>query len=147
MVHRIEIGYRQGVRDAHGEGVAESIRAFLGLPVETAQTRTVYKVHAGLTPAEAEAVRREFTDPVVERSAVGRLDAPPFDWMLTVGYKPGVTDNVGRTSKTAVEDILGRHLPDSDAVYTERQFLLTGADLGRSDVRRIGTDLLANELI
>ena len=38
------------------------------------------------------------------------LDAPPFHWLLTVGYKPGVTDNVGRTSKTAIEDILGRHL-------------------------------------
>ncbi|HPD16432.1 MAG TPA: AIR synthase-related protein [Planctomycetota bacterium] len=147
MVHRIEVGYRHGVRDAHGEGVAESIRTFLGLPVETVQTRTVYKVHADLTPAEVEAVRREFTDPVIERSAVGRLDAPPFHWMLTVGYKPGVTDNVGRTSKTAIEDILGRRLPDADAVYTERQFLLTGAELGRDDVRRIGTGLLANELI
>ncbi|HUT36414.1 MAG TPA: AIR synthase-related protein [Planctomycetota bacterium] len=147
MVHRIEIGYRQGVRDAGGEGAAERIRTFLGLPVETVQTRTVYKVHADLTPAEVEAIRQEFTDPVIERSAVGRLDAPPFHWLLTVGYKPGVTDNVGRTSKTAVEDILGRRLPDADAVYTERQFLLTGAELGRAEVRRIGTDLLANELI
>jgi len=67
---------------------------------------------------------------VIERSAVGRLDAPPFHWMLTVGYKPGVTDNVGRTSKTAVEDVLDRRLPDADAVYTERQFLLTGTELG-----------------
>ncbi|MBM4037649.1 MAG: phosphoribosylformylglycinamidine synthase [Planctomycetes bacterium] len=147
MVHRIEIGYRQGVRDAGGEGVAERVRAFLGLPVEAVQTRMVYKIHAALTPAEVEAVRQEFTDPVIERSGVGRLDAPPFHWMLTVGYKPGVTDNVGRTSKTAIEDILSRRLPDADAVYTERQFLLTGAELGRADVRRIGTDLLANELI
>ena len=147
MVHRIEIGYRPGVRDAAGEGVAERIRTFLALPVEGVQTRSVYKIHAQLSPAEVEAVRSDFTDPVIERSAVGRLDAPPFHWMLTVGYKPGVTDNVGRTSKTAIEDILGRHLPDADAVYTERQFLITGPELSRSDVRRIGTDLLANELI
>ncbi len=147
MVHRIEIGYRPGVRDAAGEGVAERVRTFLGLPVEGVRTRAVFKVHAALQPSEVEAVRRDFTDPVIERSAVGRLDAPPFHWALTVGYKPGVTDNVGRTSKTAIEDILGRHLPDAAAVYTERQFFLTGAELGRSDVRRIGTDLLANELI
>jgi phosphoribosylformylglycinamidine synthase len=147
MVHRIEIGYKPGVRDARGEGVAESIRTFLGLPVEAVQTRSVFKIHASLTPAEVETIRQEFTDPVIEKSAVGRLDAPPFHWLLTVGYKPGVTDNVGRTSKTAIEDILGRKLPDADAVYTERQHLLVAPELGRGEVRRIGSDLLANELI
>ena len=147
MVHRIEIGCKPGVKDARGDGAAESIRTFLGLPVLSVRTRSVYKIHANLSPAEVERIREEFTDPVIERSAVGRLDAPPFHWLLTIGFRPGVTDNVGRTSKTAIEDILGRKLPDADAVYTETQYCLSAPELGRNDVLRIGTDLLANELI
>jgi len=147
MVNRIEVGYRPGVRDSAGEGVAERVRTFLGLAVEEVRTRSVYKIHAELTPAEVERVRAELTDPVIERSAVGRLDAAPFHWLITVGYKPGVTDNVGRTAKTAIEDILGRRLADADAVYTERQFFLVAPELRRADVLRIGTDLLANVLI
>ncbi|MFW6164441.1 MAG: phosphoribosylformylglycinamidine synthase, partial [Planctomycetota bacterium] len=122
MVHRIEIGVRSGVRDARGEGAAEGVRTFLGLPVEGVRTRTVYKLDAELSDAEVEAVRAELTDPVIEESAVGRLDAGAFDWLVTVGFKPGVTDNVGRTAKTAIEDIVGRRLPDACAVYTETQY-------------------------
>ncbi|MFP4058008.1 MAG: AIR synthase-related protein [Candidatus Brocadiia bacterium] len=144
MVHRIEIGTLPGVKDARGDGAAEGIRTFLGLPVDAVRTRTVYKIDAELSEAEVEAVREEFTDPVIEHSALGRLDAPPFHWLITVGFKPGVTDNVGRTAKTAIEDIAGRKLPDDAAVYTETQYFLAGPELGRDDVRRIGVDLLAN---
>ena len=147
MVHRIEIGYKPGVKDARGDGTAQGIRTFLGLAVDGVRTRTVFKIDAGLSAAEAETVRRELTDPVVEESALGRLGAPPFDWLITVGYKPGVTDNVGRTAKTAIEDIVGRKLADTDAVYTETQYFLTAPSLGRDDASRIGTDLLANQLI
>jgi len=171
MVHRIEIGQKPGVRDARGEGAAGSVRTFLGLPVDSVRTRSVYKIHADLSPAEAEAVRADFTDPVIEESALGRLDAEvvqasslqdtdrqagclphtagaaPFDWLLTIGFRPGVTDNVGRTAKTAIEDILGRKLPDADAVYTETEYFLCAPRLRREDAVRIGTGLLANELI
>ncbi len=147
MVHRIEIGYRPGVKDARGDGAAQSMRTFLGMAVEGAQTRTVYKIDAALTPEEVEAVRAEFTDPVIEVSAVGRLDAPPFDWLVTVGFKPGVTDNVGRTARTAIEDIVGRKLADDAAVYTETQFFLVAPTLTRDDIHHIGCDLLANEQI
>ncbi len=144
MVHRIEIGYRPGVKDARGDGAAGQIRAFLGLPVETVRTRAVLKIDAELSADEAEAVREEFTDPVIEVSATGRLEAPAFEWLITVGFKPGVTDNVGRTAKTAIEDIVGRKLADADAVYTETQYFLVAPELGREDVQHIGVDLLAN---
>ena len=147
MVHRIEIEHKPTVRDAHGQAVAESIRTFLKFDVESVRTRKVFKIAAELAPREVELVRRELTDPVIERSAVGRLDAAPFHWLLTIGFRPGVTDNVGRTARTAIEDILGRKLAPDEAVYTETQYLLVAPWLGRDEVRRIGTDLLANELI
>jgi phosphoribosylformylglycinamidine synthase len=107
----------------------------------------VFKIDARLSSDEVERVRREFTDPVIQQSVAGRLEVEPFDWLITVGFRPGVTDNVGRTAKTAIEDMLGRKLANTDAVYTETQYLIRGRKLSRGDVQRIATGLLANELI
>jgi len=146
MVSRIEIGYKPGVQDARGRACRESIRTFLKLPVQEVWTRDIYKVDATLSSQELDRVRQEFTDPVVQESAVGRLATADFDWLVTVGFRPGVTDNLGRTAKTAIEDILGRKLADSDAVYTETQYCIRGR-LSRANVERTGRELLANELI
>ena len=147
MTFRFEIALKPHVRDARGEGVAASIRNFLKLDVESVRTRDVYKIAASISEEEADAVRREFTDPVTQESSMGRHPAEGFDWMLTVGFLPGVTDNVGRSAKTAIEDLVGRKLPHDEGVYTEVQYLLRAPSLSRQDVERVGKDLLANELI
>ena len=147
MVHRIEIGPKLGVNDARGNGVVANVRTFLHMDVSACRTRSVYKVHADLTADEAERVREELADPVIQDSALGRLDAPNFDWLITIGFRPGVTDNVGRTARTAIEDILGRKLADADAVFTEAQYFLVAPSLAREQAEHIGTDLLANKLI
>jgi len=147
MIHRFEIGLKDGVTDPRGDGAGENIRHFLHLPVDRLRTRDVFKLDADLTGDEARAVRQEFTDPVIQVSSDGRLAADDFDWLITVGFCPGVTDNVGRSAKTAIEDIISRRLPDTDAVYTETQYFLQAPQLARADVEHIGSDLLANELI
>ena len=85
-------------------------RRFLRLPVDSCQTRDVYKVDIALSPEELRAVQKTFTDPVTSRSALGRLPPPAFDWMVEVGFKPGVTDNVGTTARAVVQDVLERPL-------------------------------------
>ena len=66
--------------------------------------------------------------------------------MIEAGYKPGVTDNVGRSAREGVADCLGKKLSDDDQVYTSRQVLLRGP-LNREQAIRIATTLLANDLI
>ena len=110
MAYRIEIGLRRGIRDARGRGIAAKTRRFLRLPVNSCQTRDVYKVDVALTPKEQRAVQKAFTDPVTSRSAIARLPQPAFDWMVEVGFKPGVTDNVGTTARAVVQDVLDRPL-------------------------------------
>jgi phosphoribosylformylglycinamidine synthase II len=90
-------------------------------------------------------VADEFAGPVVRRGAVGRLDDGPFDVAVSVGFKPGVTDPVGKSAKVAIEDLLGRPLGSHAAVYTARLYLLTG--VGRTDAERAARRLLANEVI
>ncbi|MFH1970708.1 MAG: hypothetical protein ABIJ53_10375, partial [Verrucomicrobiota bacterium] len=127
MAYRIEIGLKRGVPDARGRGAAARSTSALQLPVKSIRTRTIYQLDARLSRAELEAVREAFTDPVIETAAIGRLRPPPFDWLIEVGFKPGVTDNVGRTARVALQDILARPLAEDEAVYTAVQYFVCGA--------------------
>jgi len=148
MAYRIEIGLKNGARDARGEGIVLKARQYFGLRLKAVQTRTVYKIDAELSPAEIESVGRHFCDPVIEQAAVGRLSAPEkFDWLIEIGYKPGVTDNVGRTARVALQDILGRHLPENAQVYTATQYLIRSEKMPRVSAQKLAADLLANQLI
>ena len=149
---RVEIGLKAGVEDARGRGVAAGVRAHLGLPGVVVRTRDVLTIDAGLTGEEVERVRREFTDPVIQESGVPRLGIEgDFDWVVVVGFKPGVTDNVGRTAKGALADVLGRRLGEDEGVYTSTVYVISRGEgeraLTRDEAERVGMELLANPLI
>ena len=147
MIYRIEIGLKDGVPDARGRGVIHRAAGALKMELSECRTRDIYKVVANIDEAMAATVQKTFADPVVAESAMSRLPAPEsFDWMLEVGFKPGVTDNVGRTARGALKDIVGRELEWEEQVYTCIQYFLSG-DLSREDVEHLGKDLLANTLI
>ena len=145
MIHRIEIASRRGLRDARGEHAAGRIRDFLHIDVEEVRTRDVYHLEADLTADEVDRVVRELADPVQHRAAIGRVEDGPFDSAISVAYKPGVADPVGKSALVAVEDTLGRPLGDGAAVYTSVLYLLRGA--GPAEAERISSDLLANPAI
>jgi phosphoribosylformylglycinamidine synthase len=145
MITRIEIGNRREFRDPRGEEVGSKIRRFLGLEAARVRTRDVYRIEADLRPGEAERVVREFADPVLHDGALGRLEDRAFDVAVTVAYKPGVTDPVGKSARVAIEDTLGRDLGGEAAVYTSTVYLFEG--LGRGDAERVALELLANPLI
>ncbi|MGH9391904.1 MAG: phosphoribosylformylglycinamidine synthase, partial [Vicinamibacteria bacterium] len=145
MVTRIEIATRPTFRDPRGVEVARAVHGFLGIPVSRVRTRDVYRIEAPLVPGEAERIAQEFTDPVLQAGALGRLDDGPFDVAITVAYKPAVTDPVGKSAKVAVEDTLGRYLGDDAAVYSSTLYLLDGATPEHAE--RIAWELLANPLI
>jgi phosphoribosylformylglycinamidine (FGAM) synthase PurS component len=147
MAIRIEIGLKRGVRDARGRRVVVGARQFLRLPVESCRTRDVYRIDIPLSPGELQKIKTAFTDPVVARAAVGRLAPPDFDWMIEVGFKPGVTDNVGNTARALVQDFLDRKLAHYETVYTSIQYFLKAPELSREQACRLAGDLLANPLI
>ncbi len=147
MVTRLEIAVRPGLRDPRGAEAEQRIRSLLGIAVERVRTREVYRIEADLTSEERHRVLGEFVDPVQQVGALDRLagETADFDVIVGVGYKPGVTDPVGRSARVAVEDTLGRALGQDAAVYCSRLYLLRGVDAEQA--RRIATDLLANPVI
>lgn len=147
MVYRIEMGLKSGVPDARGRSVVERAERALGLSMALCRTRDVYKVAATISDADADRVMEVFTDNVVAESARGRLAMPDaFTWCLEISYKAGVTDNVGRTARGSLQDLLERELTWEEQVYTSIQYFVTG-ELGREEMERLGYDLLANGLI
>jgi phosphoribosylformylglycinamidine synthase len=145
MIHRIEIGIRPDQRDARGEHVATQIRDFLHIPVSRVRTRDVYHVEADISGDEAERIVAEFSDPVLQHGAVGRLEGEPFEIAIAVAYKPGVTDPVGKSARVAIEDTLQKPLGEGAAVYTSTLYLVDGASLEAA--QQIATGVLANPVI
>jgi phosphoribosylformylglycinamidine synthase len=145
MVTRIEIAVRPEFADPRGEEVAHRIRSFLGLSVERVRSCDVYHVDADLTDDDARRVLHEFVDPVLQCGALGRLEHESFDVAVSVGYKPGVTDPVGKSARVAIEDTLGRVLGAAATVFSSRLYLIRGAD--RTQGERIAVELLANPVI
>ncbi|AKJ65060.1 AIR synthase-related protein [Kiritimatiella glycovorans] len=144
---RIEAGLREEVPDAAGQGIAAQARQWFGFDVRRCRCREVYRIRAELDPDRAGMVRAAFGDPVVAETALDRLPSPEgFDWLIEIGYKPGVTDNVGRTARCVLEDLIERELDWREQVFTSRQVFLWGA-LERGDAEHLGRDLLANPLI
>jgi phosphoribosylformylglycinamidine synthase len=131
--------------DVRGQALKQTLREDLHLPVDEVRTAALYTIHAPFTPDDLENARQYlFTDTVVQESYWTRRPPVDCDWIVQVGFLPGITDNVGRTATAALEDMYDR--PLQGAVYTSHLYLLRGS-LQRCEVERLVTDSLANPLI
>ncbi|HHI96426.1 MAG TPA: phosphoribosylformylglycinamidine synthase, partial [Thermodesulfatator atlanticus] len=135
MLARIEVALKPALKDALGEKTARRMREDLGLRVEACRTIRVYLVEANLTEDELVAFATgPLCDPVTEIYAVEKPLAPVFgfDWLIQVGFRPGVTDNEGRVAREALALLLGRRLDEEENVYFLRQYLVQG-ELSRQE--------------
>ncbi|MCA9668127.1 MAG: hypothetical protein KC503_21160 [Myxococcales bacterium] len=148
MPFRIEVATRPEHEDPRGARVLRQAREHLHLPVDDVRVSSVYKVDWTLDDAQQQRLRDALTDPVIERSTLGALEPPErCHWVITVGFKAGVTDNVGRTARTFVRDLFGDDAPREGDVFTESRYMVSGSALSADDAARLARELLANELI
>ena len=109
MYYRIEISPKPGFPDARGNRVLEQARSFLNLDIETIRTRDVYSFFTNCSKETIEKTAEAFTNPVIQNGVIGESTPDTeFDWMLVVGYRPGVTDTVAQSARAALQDIHGR---------------------------------------
>ena len=151
MLARIEVGLKTRINDSFGEATRKRIASDLKLATGGVRTIKVFTVEAEISPEQLQAAAAgPYCDPVTQDFAVDSSLAlfwgHPFEWCIEVGFRPGVTDNEGRTAAGALELLLGRKLGKDEAVYTSTQYLISGT-LSREEVETIAAKLLANELI
>ena len=148
MNYRIEISPLRKWRDSRGNGVKQQVTDFLNLQVDEIWTRDVYTVSADISDQQAADVAKALANPVLQQGVVGEtLPEGNCAFLVSVGFKPGVTDNVGRSAKEAVSDIIGRTLRDDEKIFSSIEYMLYGDNLDIKTVEHIAKDLLANELI
>ena len=119
---RVEVGLKPHLFDARGARVKRQIlHAFPRLStLERISCFDIYHMdsdnlnHAWLEEA--------FCDPVIQDITIGGILRTDKGWYIEVGFKPGVTDNVGHSAQYAFELISG----SSIKVFSARGYLLQG---------------------
>jgi phosphoribosylformylglycinamidine synthase subunit PurSL len=145
-IHRIEVAMKPALSDPAGEALRARVREDLSIAIAAARVIDVFTLNAALTDAELEKVRCElFTDPIIQVSATNKSLAGDYDCLIEVGFLPGVTDNVGRSSQEGVQDTIGRNLEKGEGVYKSTLYALKGVD--KDTAERVASKQLANELI
>ncbi len=75
-------------------------------------------------------IAQALTNPTLECFSINKFPEDglqgKFSYAIEIGFKPGVTDNVGHTAKETIADLL--HLKNNSdlAVYTSKIFLISG---------------------
>ncbi|HSO19473.1 MAG TPA: phosphoribosylformylglycinamidine synthase subunit PurS, partial [Desulfosarcina sp.] len=147
MPQRIEVTLKEALLDAEGQALRHKARHYFGIDLQRVRTIHIVTIDAALTPDQVERVRTEiFTNPVTQESSLDPLDVD-FDWILWVGFRPGVRDNPGATAVEAIEDLLRIKFKPGEAVYTSKRYCLTGKGVGREDAEKLAGELLANDII
>jgi phosphoribosylformylglycinamidine synthase II len=155
MPHRIEVTLKLHLQDPQGLKTARQCREDLKLEVSGIRTIKVYLIDTDLSEEQLRAVAEgPFSDPVIQVAAINRPLALElakkrdffWDWLIECGFRPGVTDNEGRTAREALELVIGRKLGLDQGVYTCTQYCIKG-ELTCDQVKKLAEGLLANDLI
>jgi phosphoribosylformylglycinamidine synthase II len=147
MPQRIEITLKDELFDAEGEALRLKAKNYFDIDISAVRSITVVTIDAELSDAQVDTIRSEiFTNPVTQVSSVAPL-AVDFDWIIWIGFRPGVRDNPGATAVEAVEDLLRAKLKPGEAIYTSKRYCLKGNLLKRRDAEQIAGELLANDII
>ena len=152
MIHRIEISPLPQWHDARGASVKQQVKDFFGITVDAVRTRDVYTISGELTCEDAVKAASLLYNPVLQCWSTGSAKSENYtpmgdcDYLIAVGFRPGVTDNVGRSAKAALCDILGRTLGENEYAFSSVEYLISGK-ISAEEADTIARKLLANELI
>ncbi|MBR2364913.1 MAG: phosphoribosylformylglycinamidine synthase, partial [Lentisphaeria bacterium] len=136
--------------DSRAESVLRTIKSFTGRDdIKEIRTRDVFTVCADITEEDAQRIGKELANPVTQKAEVGSTSDMGFDYdyIVAVGFKPGVTDNVARTAHEGIGDIIGRKLRKDEQVFSSIEYFMKAPGLSGEDVADITRKVLANELI
>ena len=152
MFHRLETSLKAQFPDPIGHKVQSGIRSDLHLKVGTIRTCKVLALHGEFTKDQAQRVGQELLqDPVVEDLSYGSLNyldiLPTLTHAVQVGFLPGVTDNVARSTKESIEHLLGLSLDDHQVVFSATVYLLEAPELSTDELERVIQQILHNPVI
>ncbi len=145
MPYRLEIRLRENLFDSEGFLIKKKSKEYFGFDVEEIRVIRVLTIDKEFSENELNQIKELFTNPVTEESSFIPI-AKEFDWIIWVGFRPGVKDAAGETAVEAVEDLLGIKFEKGEGIYTSKIYEIKG-NINKSQAEKITKELLANELI
>jgi phosphoribosylformylglycinamidine synthase II len=147
MIHRIEVCLKRRIPDPMGGKVASRAALHLDIHLQDVRVADAYLIERDMSAHELHLIATEvFQDPVIHDAAIDQPLPVEYDWAIEVGFKPGVTDNVARTAREAIQRTLDCSFTEEEGVYSRKIYFITGA-IPRSQVESLARDMLANDLI
>lgn len=147
MALRIEVGLKKNINDPRGNSLIKKAKQFFNITIDEVRTSDIYTIDANLDPEEiSEFINKTLCDPIINYVKVNPPFDSHFDFYCEIGFLPGVTDNVGKTAKNALETFLGKPLTEDEKVYTSTLYAFKGK-ITEKDIEFIASELLYNPLI
>lgn len=146
MVSRLEIMLKKPLKDAEGANIKRKAKEYFDFEVGDIRVIRILTIDATLDEDQLEMLRsRIFTNRVTEESSFSTM-AKDFDWIIWIGFLPGVRDTAGSTAVEAIEDLLKIKFNPGEAVYTSKLYVIKG-NLSVSQAQKIAREILANNII
>ena len=85
-------------------------------------------------------IAKALTNPILEEFSINKFPkTKSFKYVIEIGFRPGVTDNIGHTTEETICDLFHLKEKNNLAVYTSRIFLVSDSKL--EDVQKIALSL------
>ena len=139
--------YTDYLADGRARRILANLQSHVSLKITAVVLADVYLTDcAELTAKQAAEI---FCDPVaqtlcIDTPALDKVPEYKWDFLIEVGYKPGVTDPVAITAREAIESELGKRLAEKTRVQTARQFLVQAEGLTDTEVKKLKRNLYNN---
>ncbi|MBA2869255.1 AIR synthase-related protein [Methanococcus maripaludis] len=135
-IYRIEIDTKEKSSEAK---VIEKKLSELGYDVSVDVSK-VYTINYDFSIADVEKIADSLHNPVTETPRINVPSNNKFDWVLELGFLPGVTDNVANTTSEIINDLLKIDIGLSK-VFSSKLIYLSG-NLAKHDVEKIAEELI-----
>jgi phosphoribosylformylglycinamidine synthase II len=134
--------------DAGGESLRKAIKSYFGMEADSVRHVQVLSIDSYLDEEARTALMERVTNPVIHTASYEPLfHDHDLDYVLWVGFKPGVKDNLGDAGKAELRAILGDEEAERLNASSSNYFVFRGPDLTEKDIEHIGTQLKANPYI
>ena len=112
----------EGLTDARGDSIKSMLESDYSISVDSVKVILGYQVKSDISESDAQsAIYDLFADPIIEVGVVNEsiindheLFPTPPEIAITVGFKPGVTDNPGKAALDGFRTIFPNASIDSD---------------------------------
>ncbi|MBQ7738264.1 MAG: phosphoribosylformylglycinamidine synthase [Desulfovibrionaceae bacterium] len=150
MLYRIVTGIKPEHADTIGAKICRQMGKALGLKTSAVNVYKVFTID-GLSQEQCQRLLDEAVlfDPILQVAQLGELNNSSPDWVIEVGFRPGVTDNEARTAREAAALALNIDRHDL-AIYTSTQYRLIqdpNRPLTQEAIDDLAKNFLCNPLI